>query len=58
MKRFANKYPHFPFCKYHLQKYKIIQIGITQPLGIAQYETEQLFADVASLLEDMEIDLE
>ena len=35
--------------------------GITQPLGIAQYETEQLFADVASLLpqvEDMEIDLE
>lgn len=35
--------------------------GITQPLGIAQYETEQLFADVASLLpqvEDMENDLE
>lgn len=35
--------------------------GITQPLGIAQYETEQLFADVASLLpqvEDMEKDLE
>ena len=24
--------------------------GITQPLGIAQYETEKLFADVASAL--------
>ena len=33
--------------------------GITQPLGIAQYETEQLFADVASSLpqvEDMEME--
>ena len=32
---------------------------ITQPLGIAQYETEQLFADVASSLpqvEDMEME--
>ena len=28
--------------------------GITQPLGIAQYETEQLFADVASSLPQME----
>ena len=33
--------------------------GFTQPLGIAQYETEQLFADVASSLpqvEDMEME--
>ena len=28
--------------------------GITQPLGIAQYETEQLFADVASALPQIE----
>ena len=28
--------------------------GITQPLGIAQYETEKLFADVASALPQME----
>lgn len=35
--------------------------GITQPLGIAQYETEQLFADVASALpkiEDIEENIE
>ena len=31
--------------------------GITQPLGIAQYETEKLFADVASALPQIE-DLE
>ena len=28
--------------------------GVTQPLGIAQYETEQLFADVASVLPQIE----
>ena len=28
--------------------------GITQPLGIAQYETEKLFADVASSLPQIE----
>lgn len=35
--------------------------GITQPMGIAQYETEKLFADVASALpriEEMEKELE
>ena len=35
--------------------------GITQPLGIAQYETEKLFADVASSLpqiEELEKDIE
>ena len=35
--------------------------GITQPMGIAQYETEKLFADVASSLpqiEDMEKDMD
>lgn len=35
--------------------------GITQPMGIAQYETEKLFADVASALpqiEDIEKELE
>ena len=35
--------------------------GITQPLGIAQYETEKLFADVASSLpqiEDLEDNIE
>lgn len=34
--------------------------GITQPMGIAQYETEKLFADVASSLpqfEDIEIEI-
>ena len=38
-------------------KAKFALRGITQPLGIAQYETEKLFADVASALpqiEDME----
>ena len=28
--------------------------GITQPMGIAQYETEKLFADVASALPQIE----
>ena len=28
--------------------------GITQPMGIAQYETEQLFNDVASALPTIE----
>lgn len=28
--------------------------GITQPLGIAQYETEKLFEDVASVLPQIE----
>lgn len=28
--------------------------GITQPMGIAQYETEKLFADVASSLPQIE----
>ncbi|OKY86809.1 MAG: hypothetical protein BHV69_01580 [Bacteroidales bacterium 52_46] len=35
--------------------------GITQPMGIAQYETEKLFADVASSLpqiEDIEIEMD
>lgn len=35
--------------------------GITQPMGIAQYETEKLFADVASSLsriDDIEIEME
>mgnify|MGYP003308438698 FL=1 len=35
--------------------------GVTQPLGIAQYETEKLFEDVASALpqiEDIEKQLE
>ena len=35
--------------------------GVTQPMGIAQYETEKLFADVASALpqiEDIEEELE
>ena len=41
-------------------KAKFALRGITQPLGIAQYETEKLFADVASALpqiEDIEEDL-
>lgn len=38
-------------------KAKFALRGITQPLGIAQYETEKLFADVASALPQME-DLE
>ncbi len=35
-------------------KAKFALRGITQPLGIAQYETEKLFADVASALPQME----
>ncbi len=35
-------------------KAKFALRGITQPLGIAQYETEQLFADIASALPQME----
>ena len=31
--------------------------GITQPLGIAEYETQQLFAEVASSLPQMESDI-
>jgi predicted nuclease of restriction endonuclease-like (RecB) superfamily len=38
-------------------KAKFALRGITQPLGIAQYETEQLFADVAAALPQIE-DLE
>lgn len=42
-------------------KAKFALRGITQPLGIAQYETEKLFADVASSLpqiEDLEDNME
>ena len=42
-------------------KAKIALRGITQPLGIAQYDTEKLFADVASALpqiEDLEDNIE
>lgn len=42
-------------------KAKFALRGITQPLGIAQYETEKLFADVASALpqiEDLEDNIE
>ena len=35
-------------------KAKFALRGITQPLGIAQYETEKLFADVASALPQIE----
>jgi hypothetical protein len=35
-------------------KAKFALRGITQTLGIAQYETEKLFADVASALPQME----
>lgn len=41
-------------------KAKFALRGITQPLGIAQYETEKLFADVASSLpqiDDLEVSL-
>ena len=42
-------------------KAKFALRGVTQPLGIAQYETEKLLADVASALpqiEDIEIEIE
>ena len=42
-------------------KAKFALRGITQPLGIAQYEAEQLFADVASALpqiEDLELEMD
>ncbi len=42
-------------------KAKFALRGVTQPLGIAQYETEKLFADVESALpqmEDIELELD
>ena len=42
-------------------KAKFALRGVTQPLGIAQYETEKLLTDVASALpqiEDIELDME
>lgn len=70
MRQFAQAYPHFPivqvplaqlenqpFWQVPLAESKEANREFVQPMGIAQYETEKLFADVASALPQIE-DLE
>ena len=51
------EYPDFPFLQVPLAKLKEARFalrGFTQPLGIAEYETQKLFAEVASSLPQIE----